>query len=242
MVAEAISSSKEESAMFDIGIDHASIQQKIREGFLHPVRQILTNERIYDWCRRSGHLWRNRCFCPTVSLLACVWKQLDPVSARDVEDRLALLAPTGKNSLRDGRDFCNARARLPIPVLQLAVKHTGTTASSAAEHRYNGFKICIADGTTAQVPRTEKNQSAFRASSNQHGKSRHPLLRLVILVCAGCGAILDLSFSPYVVAEARLFFLLIMRLLPNMLVIADTTACSYLSFAMSRARGSHMLC
>src|SRR5438128_7296720 len=122
--------------MFNIVKEHVSVQQKIRGAFLNPVRQILTNERIIEWCQRCGYSWRERVFCPVVSLLACMWKQLHPVSARDVEDHLALLAPASKESLRDGRDFCNGRARLPIPVLQLAVKHTGTMASSAAEQRY----------------------------------------------------------------------------------------------------------
>ena len=53
---------------------------------------------------------------------------------------------------------------------------------------------------------------------------------------------LDLAFGPYTVSEARLFTLLISRLPSAMLVVGDTTACSFTIFAMALQRGSHLLC
>lgn len=223
-----------------IDMDHVAVQQKIFGGFLNAVRQILTNERIRGWSVRCGHSWRERRFCPVISLLACILKQLNDLSARDVEDHLALLARSLR--LRDGHSFCNARERLPLPLFHQALKFTGATASGKGERRYKNLKVCLADGTTVRTPRTDENRKVFRTSTNQHGKSRCPLLRMVILVCAGCGAVLDMTYAPYVVGEARLFTLIIRRMLPGMLVIADTTICSYLAFAISSARGGYMLC
>jgi hypothetical protein len=222
--------------------EHLSVQEKIQGALLNPVRNVLSNEQILGWCRRYGHVWRRRRFCPVVSLLACMFKQLQTVSSRAVEDYLALLAPQIKQSLRDGRDFCNARARLPIPVFQQAMKHMAAAASSAAELRYKQMKVCLIDGTTARTQRTQSNREAFHSSTNQHGKSRSPVMRLVILVCAGCGVVCELAFSPYDVAEARLFALIIFRLASGILLIADTTACSFMTFAIAQSRGSHMLC
>ena len=95
---------------------HGSAQQKILDSILNPVRQMLTDGWILQYCRSIGHVWRCRRFCPVVSLLACIWKQLGQFSARDVEDYVALLARTCDDTSRDGRDFCNARARLPLPL------------------------------------------------------------------------------------------------------------------------------
>ena len=228
--------------MFNIVNRHVSVQEKIRGALLNPLRSVLTDEKILEWCRRCGYVWRERQFGPVVSLLACVFKQLGMMSARSVEDHLALLAPADGQSNRDGHDFCNARARLPIPVFQQAMRHMAQAASLAAGHRYKQWRVFLADGTTMRAQRTESNRKAFHASTNQHGKSRNPVMRLVILVCAGCGAVFDLAYSPYDVAEARLFALLLFRLSSGILLIADTTACSFMTFAVSQARGSHMLC
>jgi hypothetical protein len=232
---------KERSAMFNIVNAHVTIQEKLRDAILGPVRNVLSNELILNACRHCGHRWRRRRFCPVVSLLACVFKHLASVSARSVEDHLALLGQTNP-SLRDGRDFCNARARLPILVFQRAMKHLALAASNADALHYKQMRVCLVDGTTARTQRTDPNRKAFHASTNQHGKSRSPVMRVVILVCAGCGAIFDVAFSPYTVAEARLFALLVCRLASNTLLIADTTACSFMNFAIARSRGSHMLC
>jgi hypothetical protein len=228
--------------MFNIVNAHTSAQEKIRGALLNPVRQLLTDGRIHEWCRRCGHVWRQRRFCPVVSLLACILKQLIPTSARDVEDHVALLAATMEDGVRDGRDFCNARARLPLPVFQQGQRFTGAAASSIAALLYKNLKVALFDGTTARTARTDANRKAFGAATNQHGESRSPVMRLGLLVCAGCGAVLDLAFGPYTVAEARLFVLVMMRLPAAMLVVADTTACSFMTFVLARERGSHMLC
>ena len=68
--------------MSGIGIGHASVQRKIRGGLLNPVRQMLTNERIRGWAQLAGHVWRERQFCPVISLLVCILKHLGELSAQ----------------------------------------------------------------------------------------------------------------------------------------------------------------
>ena len=221
---------------------HGSAQQKILDSILNPVRQMLTDGWILQYCRSIGHVWRCRRFCPVVSLLTCIWKQLGQFSARDVEDYVALLARTCDDTSRDGRDFCNARARLPLPLFQRAQELTGAMASNSAPRRYKHLRVALLDGTTLRTAATTANRKAFGSSTNQHGSSHSPVLRLALLLCAGCGAVLDLAFGPYTVSEARLFTLLISRLPSAMLVVGDTTACSFTIFAMALQRGSHLLC
>lgn len=215
------------------------IKQKIHDSALLPVRQLLPDYQIEEWCRRCGLRWRKRFFTPVVSLLMCAWKHMDTCSARAMEDRLASMVPDWDHAHRDGRDFLNARARLSIRVFQHAVHHVSQCAQAAGAQFWQGLRVAFVDGTTTSMPRTEKNVAAFGTSSNQHGPSHCPLLRILLISCAG--TFFDVAFGPYTAAEARLWIILLLRLPSNMLVIGDTTFCSYMALCLARQRGSHLI-
>ena len=50
-----------------------------------------------------------------------------------------------------------------------------------------------------------------------------------------------MAFGPYTVAEARLWTILLLRLPSNMLVIGDTTFCSYMAFCLALQRNSYLI-
>ena len=219
-----------------IGSEKAALQEKV----FNPVRQILTDNLIEEWCRRTGCKWRKcKYFTPVVSLLACIWKHMDRTSARTMEDRLSSLDLESNHTNRDGHDFCKARARLPIPVFQQAIAHMSQHAQAKGTQFWQGLRVAFVDGTTTTMPRTENNFNAFGASSNQHGSSHFPLLRVLLLSCAG--TFCDIAFGPYAVAEARLWIILLLRLPSNMLVIGDTTFCSYMALCLSQQRRSYLI-
>jgi hypothetical protein len=225
--------------MQSIVVNAKEIKQKIHESALLPVRQLLPDQRIEDWWRGSGLPWRKRFFTPAVSLLMCIWKHMDKSSARAIEDRLASMVPTWNHAHRDGRDFLNARARIPIRVLQHGARHVSECAQAACARFWQGLRVALVDGTTTTMPRTEKNVAAFGTSSNQHGSSHFPLLRILLISCAG--SFFDVAFGPYTAAEARLWIILLLRLPSNMLVIGDTTFCSYMALCLAQRRGSHLI-
>jgi hypothetical protein len=217
------------------------IQDKILAAALHPVRPLLPTGLIESWCHLADHHWRVQVFCPVVTLLACVFKQLHRASARQVEDWIASLAPTSKKSLRDGADFCAARSRLPLSVFGAAVRHVGREATHNSSLFLRGLAVWLVDGTTLRTPNTPENEKFFGRSWNAARQSRTPLARMVVLVSAGCGAVLDLAIGPYLTSELALFKELLLRLPAGGLIVGDTTYGSYLMVSLVLQRGSHVL-
>lgn len=215
------------------------VKQKIHESALPAVRQLLPDQRIEDWCCCSGLRWRKRFFTPVVSLLMCIWKHMDKSSSRAIEDKLASMVPDWNHAHRDGRDFLNGRARVPIRVFQHATRHVSECAQTAGAQLWQNLCVTYVDGTTTTMPGTEENIAAWGTSNNQHGSSHFPLLRMLLISCAG--TFFDVAFGPYAASEARLWIILLLRLPSNMLVIGDTTFCSYMALCLAQQRGSHLI-
>jgi hypothetical protein len=184
--------------------------------------------------------WRERIYGPVVTLLCCLQKQLvTGSSARIIEDQLASLGIRFRGD-RDGRDFCAARARLPLPVFKRACTHLGRRAAGVAR-RWRDLRVVFVDGTTLRAPRTSKNIASFRRSNACSRKSILPIVRLLCLVCAQTGAVLNFEIGAWLTGEARLFLRLIKHLGAGQVVIGDRAFCSYLNFYLLTQRGCHII-
>lgn len=217
---------------------------RILSSALLPVRELLSNPLIENRCRQVGHEWRDRVFNPVVTLLVCLWKHFQPglVSVRAAEDYAYSLAGVPKAPKpRDGKDFCEARARLPEAVFQWGAEHVGALAHQAAAHVYRGLSVILTDGTTIRTANTEALDTRFGRSRNAKRKSRSPLMRLVLLVCAGCSAVLNVTIGAYADSEHALFMSLLTQFKPNMLLIADRGFASFVLLSLVRQRQTHFL-
>jgi len=208
----------------------------ILNGALNPLRLFLPAALIEQWCREANYSWRERVFGPVVTLVACVWKQLQAqASARAVEDWLATFSISDAH--RDGHDFCDARARLPLEVFERAVAHVSQQASRKAMLMYGKLCVWLVDGTTMRTPRTPENKDAFGCSSGVL-----PLVRAVWLICAGSATVRQAAIGSYHDGEARLFLELLMNLPVAGLVVGDSSFASFLSFWLAQQRQCHALC
>lgn len=225
-----------------IGSPRHRAKAKIVEAALNTVREFLTDEMVLNSCRSAEHRW-NRCrWCPVLTVLACVWKQLQATAcARQVEDWVASLDADEAGGRMDGADFCAARRRLPQAVFQDAMRQVGLKASAQSGLTFKNLTVSIIDGTTVRTPNTPENAKGFGRSSNQNRRSRSPLARLVLLVCAGCGAVLSASIGTYATSEWELFLKMLLELPRNSLLIADRAYGSFLMFALTTQGGSHVL-
>jgi hypothetical protein len=217
---------------------------KILSAALLPVRELLPTSAIEIQCRKLRHNWRDRVFNPAATLLVCLWKHLQPgrVSVRAAEDFAQSLAGVPASSpARDGKDFCKARTRLPCAVFQWAAEHVGGLAHQQAAHVFRGLKAILIDGTTLRTPNTPALDKAFGRSRNAVRKSRSPLMRLVLLVCAGCGAVLSVTIGAYAVSEHALFMNLLALFKPDMLLILDHGFASFVLLSLARQRQAHFL-
>jgi hypothetical protein len=125
--------------------------------------------------------------------------------------------------------------------LQHAYRHVGSAAAAQGRRRLGALSVAFVDGTTCKMPRTPANVEAFGCPANQHGRAGLPVLRLVLLVCAGCGAVLDSAYGPQRLGELRLIVQVLLRLEPQWLLAGDALFGSYLNFALLRQRGCHGL-
>lgn len=225
-----------------IGTFQSNLHEDTAARFLNSVRKYVTNDLVDKCCQCAGHRWRQRLWPPLITILACLWKQLmATASARQVEDwARSLSAPLTAGKV-DGSDFCAARARLPLEVFKLLVGEIGRRTVHALAYTFHGLPVSIVDGSTLRTPNTPDNERAFGRSSNQSGKSRRPLLRLVILTCAGCSAILDAAHGAYIVSEQDLFLELLSRISSPRVLLADSAYCTFLLISKTHEQGSHFV-
>ena len=225
---------------------HVRTVDKILSAALQPIRLLIPQTAVDASCNRLDYSWRDRVFNPMVTLLACIWKHLHagPVSARSVEDfvrSLALAGAEGSPGIRDGKDFCVARARLPERVFMDISKQVGAQAHQVAARVYRGLTAVLIDGTTVRTANTQALEKRYGRSRNGKRESRSPLMRMVLLVCAGCSAVLNVAIGAYSDSEHALSMLLISHLTPTMLVILDAGFASFVHLGMIRDRQSHFI-
>ena len=210
---------------------------KILRSAMLPVRELLPDALIENLCRKVGHEWRERVFNPVVTVLVCVWKHLQPgsVSLRACEDFAASLAGLPAASKpRDGKDVCLARARLPEGVFQAVTEQVGAVAQRTAALVYRGLRVVMGDGTTVRTPNTAALEERFGCSRNAVRQSRSPLLRIVLLICAGCSAVLNVRIGAYAASEPALFLQLVAHFTPDMLFLGDRGYAAFVLLSMLR--------
>jgi hypothetical protein len=192
--------------------------------------------------------FRSGLYSPEIALRQCVSKHISPQSARALESDLASNARVLKqqHSKRlpektpDGKDFCHARAHLPLLLFREALACVAKRSCAATADRYKGLTIAMLDGTTTAVPRTEKNNTHFKMSSNQHGQGRFPIVRLALFFCAGL--VSALSVAPYHTGELAQAAQLLLTVPENLLLLADALYGSFVNLVLITRRHSHLIC
>ncbi|MBV8070757.1 MAG: IS4 family transposase [Acidobacteriaceae bacterium] len=204
------------------------------------MRLLLPTREIESWCHAEGYVWRRRIWEPVVTLLACVFKQLTRGSTREVEDWIASLYGDG-SAQRYGSNFCAARQRLPLSIFKRAVKHVGGIVTNTSGLTMKDLRVWLLDGTTLRTVNTRCNDAQFGRSRNSVRESRSPILRMILLACAGSGAVLDVAIGPYVTSELALFGEMLRSFPANGLLVADSCYATFMSLTMVQRRGSHLL-
>jgi hypothetical protein len=138
--------------------------------------------------------------------------------------------------------YCNARGRLPTGVLCTLTKRTARElqAGTAAEWKWNGRDVLIADGSHVSMPDTPANQAAYPQPPAQQPGLGFPLARIVVLLSLATGACHDLALAPYEgkgTGETTLLRELYGALKPGDVVLADSLFDNYFLICELRARG-----
>ena len=108
------------------------------------------------------------------------------------------------------------------------------------EWLWKGRRIVLADGSTAAMPDTTRNQAAFPQSRSQGVGLGFPLARLVVLISLTTGVVRDLAVGPYQgkeTGETALFRQLWDRLEAGEVVLGDRVFASFFGIAGLSQRG-----
>jgi hypothetical protein len=139
-----------------------------------------------------------------------VWQILQAnTSCREVVRQVqALLALAQGPELEDGNSaYCQARAKIPLPLLE----RTFAASAASAEGRapagtlLQGRPLKVVDGSGAHLPDTPANRAAFPPNQSQRPGGGFPYLRLVAIFSVASGALLAKATGTLRTNELSLF-------------------------------------
>jgi Transposase DDE domain len=210
-----------------------------------PFADVLTEARIRDALDEHGVRYRDRLFNPVTTLWGFLSQVLsDDQSCRDAVTRIiAHRAASGLETCSPNpASYCNARGRLPTGVLCTLAKRTARElqAATAAEWKWNGRDVFIADGSHVSMPDTPENQAVYPQPPAQQPGLGFPLARVVVLLSLATGACHDPAMAPYEgkgTGETTLLRAMYDALRPGDVVLADALFDNYFLVCELRRRG-----
>jgi hypothetical protein len=122
--------------------------------------------------------------------------------------------------------YCQARARLPLDILQ-RLRCAVAARAVQAEELWLGLRIKVIDGTGLSTPDTRKNQRAYPQSSEQKPGCGFPWMKLVGVFSLGSGVLLDYARGNKHQHELKLLQGLLDLFKPGDLALADRGFSSY---------------
>jgi hypothetical protein len=161
---------------------------------------LLTGPRLIDRVEALLPKHRDRIFPPTVTLSMFIAQALSPDGScrQAVNDAAVKYIIDGRVPPSDDPSaYCQARARLPLPMISTLVRDVGTILAEGAANwwHWRGRRVRLVDGTTVTLADTKENQERFPQSSTQKDGLGFPICRVVTLQCLATGAVLDAAVS-----------------------------------------------
>lgn len=196
--------------------------------------------------RSLGENSRQRLF----SLEVVFWTFLDQVqtpggSCREAVRKVMALARR-KFTCKEGEPmsphtsaYCQARARLPIEVLDDIHDHLADRLHIriAGKDLWHNRHVRVVDGTSLSMPDTEANQARWPQSKSQKPGCGFPGMNLVGIFCLQSGALIQAAYGERRTHETSLFRQLWGTFAPGDLALTDRGFCSFGAMAGLLSRG-----
>jgi Transposase DDE domain len=221
----------------------------LRDQFQHraglPFLELLSPTLVAAACRHCHHRWRARIYTPWITLCIFLSQILsDDHSCDDAVDRfqkyrydrgLPAVSP-------ETTSYCDARKRLPEPLIWDLVRRTGHSIHQQAKDSwlFHGRAVKIADGSTVIMPDTPENQAVYPQPKCQAPGVGFPILRLLVVFSLAVGTVLEAAVGPYQgkqTSELALLRRIVAEFQPGDIFLADRFFCSYWVIAALQARG-----
>jgi len=225
--------------------DSDQIYRRLRYANELPFSDLLKPERVAGALAALGVEFRERVFSP----IATLWMFLSQTLSADhsCQDAVArLLAWRLARGLSpcstDTSSYCEARQRLPLPLIRHLTKDVARDMERHADEKWlwKGRHVKIADGSTATMADTPANQAAYPQSSGQRPGVGFPIARLLVVFSLTTAAVLDAALASIhgkKTGETTLFRALRFILQAGDVLLVDRLLSSYRELAECRAQG-----
>ena len=225
--------------------DFRIVRDKFAKDDALPFGRLLTRDLVLDTLEAEGHQYRQRVFCPLVTLWAwlsqCLSqdKSLNEAVSRILVNRVASGLPACSAS---SAGYSKARDRFPLSVMERLAKEVGRNVHNSAQDAWHwrGREVFMADGTGLSMPDTTENQLAFPQITSQVAGLGFPLMRAVALISLATGAVVDFAMAKYAgkgTGESSLLRGMLDTLKSGDILVADKYYPSYFTIAALRQRG-----
>ena len=200
------------------------------------VTEVVSEELIQRLCREVGHRWRNRDLSPVVTTHLFLRQIL--------EGNVAV----GELRRRSGLSFtepayCQARARLPRPLLERLQQAVTGTLHASTEVRcselWHGHRVFLLDGSSFSMPDTPALRAHFGQPGGQALGCGFPVAHLLARFDATTGYLLQTAALPLRSHDLAGVAALHADLCPGDVLLADRAFGSYAHLALCRRRGLH---
>jgi Transposase DDE domain len=195
----------------------------------------LQPEAIHAACEAVGYTaWRDRLLNPVITVQLFLLQILHGNTACRHLPHLA-------GFYFSASAYCQARAKLPIRVLEYLLERFGQSTQStiAAEGRWYGHRTFFVDGSGCSMPDTPVLQEEFGQPSEQRPGCGFPVARLLALFHAGTGLLTQLISAPLLTHDLAHVQHVHPALATGDVLVADRGLCSYAHIAMLVHRGVH---
>jgi hypothetical protein len=198
------------------------------------LAMLLDPEPLRQLCRDCGHRWRDRVLGPVTTIHLFVLQVLHGNTACAHLPHLSGIAFTDSA-------YCDARARLPLTVLQALLRRLVETCRPLADSTglWRGHRTWLVDGTGVSMPDTPELQRAFGQPTNQAPGCGFPVARVLALFHAGTGMLQHLITAPLRSHEMSRVALLHPELRAGDVLVGDRAFGTFAHLALLAARGIH---
>jgi hypothetical protein len=195
---------------------------------LHP-------EAIHAACEAVGYTsWRDRLLTPVITVQLFLLQILHGNTA-------CRHLPHLSGVYFSASAYCQARAKLPLRVLEHLLERLGQAAQPpiSAEGRWHGPRTFFVDGSGGSMPDTPVLQEAFAQPPEQRPGCGFPVARLLALFHAGTGLFTKLVRAPLLTHDLAQVQKVPPAFTPGDVLIADRGWCSYAHIALLIELGMH---
>lgn len=208
----------------------ADVLRQVRED----LATLLEPESLRQLCRDCGHRWRERLLSPLTTIHLFVLQVLHGNTA------CAHLPHLSGMAFSDSA-YCQARARLPLAVLQALLRRLAATCEPLTDTvgLWHGHRTWLVDGTGVSMPDTPALQRAFGQPTNQAVGCGFPVARVLALFHAGTGLLQHFLTAPLRSHEMSRVALLHPELRPGDVLVGDRACGTFAHLALLARREIH---